>query len=60
MLHHVIENGTIFSQEQILSTNLQEEIKKSQQNPRGFGLGFNMSTYLLDVVCSITPFPLIN
>jgi hypothetical protein len=57
-LLHQVHKGKIFNWAHILSTNIQQAVKKSQEAPPRFCQGFFMSGYLIDVVCAKTHFPM--
>ena len=52
--------GNIFNWAHILSTNLKQEVKKSQRFPPRYFPWFFMSSCLVDVICALTPFPLLS
>ena len=60
MLWHVVEKGSFFNWTQILSNNLQNEVRKSQESLPRIDPGFFMASYLIDTVCAITHFPLLS
>jgi hypothetical protein len=58
LIHEVLK-GEVFNWAHILSANIKLEVKKSQEAPPGYFPGFFMLGYLIDVVCAVTPFPLL-
>jgi hypothetical protein len=60
LLHQIVKKGKIFNWAEILSANILLVVKRSLESPPRFGVGFFMSSYLIDVVCAITPFPLMK
>jgi hypothetical protein len=58
LIHQVLA-GNIFNWAHILSANLKQEVQKSQEAPPGYYPGFFMSSYLVDAICVVTPFPLL-
>jgi hypothetical protein len=58
-LIHQVLTGNIFNWAHILSANVKQEVQKSQEAPPGYCPGFFMYAYLVDVVCAVTPFPLL-
>jgi hypothetical protein len=59
LIHHILK-GKIFNWAHILSANIQQEVKKSQEAPLRIFPRFFMSGYLIDAVCAVTPFPLLS
>jgi hypothetical protein len=59
LIHQVLKEE-VFNWAHILSANIKQEVKKYQEAPLGYCPGFFMSGYLIDVVCAITPFPLLS
>jgi hypothetical protein len=60
LLYKVAE-GYIFNWGKILSDNLAKEIVDYQtEKSEGQPLSFYMSAYIMDVICYMTPFPLMN
>lgn len=53
----MIEEGEIFNWEEILSSNIVKEVKAWNEALYDKLVGFFMSTYLLDAVCSSLHFP---
>jgi len=60
IMHEVVE-GFTFNWDKILSDNLTKEIAEYQmENSKGQPASFYMSAYVMDAICYMTPFPLIN
>jgi hypothetical protein len=58
---HEVVKGYTFNWAKILSDNLAEEITEYKlAKSKGQPAPFYMSTYIMDVICFITPFPLMN
>jgi hypothetical protein len=60
LLHEVAE-GYSFNWSKILSDNLAKEITEYQmEKSKGRPVAFYMSAYIMDAICFMTPFPLMN
>jgi hypothetical protein len=60
-LIHQVLTRKVFNWSHILSANIKQEVQKVSGSPsRIYCLGFFMSSYLVDVVCVVTPFPLLG
>jgi hypothetical protein len=58
---HEVAEGFTFNWAKILSDNLTKEIVEYQmENSKGQPASFYMSSYVMDAICYMTPFPLMN
>jgi hypothetical protein len=58
---HEVAEGFTFNWAKILSDNLAKEIKDYQmEKSKGRPVSFYMSAYIMDAICYMTPFPLMN
>ena len=60
ILHCIINKGTLCNWVDILYASLQAQVRNAQNYLPSFAKGFDMWAYLVDAICAITPFPLMN
>jgi hypothetical protein len=60
-LIHEVAEGYSFNWDKILSDNLTKDIAEYEtEKSKGRLASFYMSSYIMDVICYMTPFPLMN